>query len=195
VVSSIAYGTAGVANNLGATAASAGPGNGSPLTTSSMTYDVFGNVATTVGPLGWAQTTAYFYDADRQPAGTIGPEPAGATTYPAVRYTFSANGQATLIEQGTTTSQANLSTFTSLQQQAIGYDTLGRQTQTSLASGGATQNLVQYTYDNANNLTCTAVRMNPAAFASRRCRPACWAPWDRTGLIGSPSTPTTPPTS
>jgi YD repeat-containing protein len=100
VVSSITYGTPGVANNLGATSASAGAGVGSPLTTSSVTYDVFGNVATSVGPLGSAQTTAYFYDADRQPTGVIGPEPAGATTYPALRYTFSANGQPTLIEQG-----------------------------------------------------------------------------------------------
>jgi hypothetical protein len=152
VVSSIAYGTAGVANNLGATSASSGPGNGSPLTTSSVTYDVFGNVATTVGPLGSAQTTAYFYDADRQPAGVIGPQPAGSTTYPAPRYTFSANGQMTLMEQGATTSQASLSTFSSLQQQAVGYDSLGRKTQTSLASGGVTHTLVQHTYDNANNL-------------------------------------------
>jgi RHS repeat-associated protein len=71
-----------------------------------------------------------------------------------------------LIEQGTTTSQTGLATFSSLQQQVIGYDAFGRQVQTSLTSGGVTQTLVQYTYDNANNLTCTALRMNPSAFAS-----------------------------
>jgi putative protein-disulfide isomerase len=39
VVSSIGYGTPGVANNLGATSASSGPGNGSRLTSPSVTYD------------------------------------------------------------------------------------------------------------------------------------------------------------
>ena len=166
VVSSIAYGVAGVANNLGATSAAAGPGNGPSLTSASTTYDVFGNVATTVGPLGSAQTTAYFYNANRQRTGVIGPLVSGASTYPAVRTTYSGAGQPTLVEQGTTTSQSGLSTFSSLLQQSAAYDGLGRVTQTSLASGGTTQSLTYYTYDNANRLTCTAARMNPAAFSS-----------------------------
>ena len=72
----------------------------------------------------------------------------------------------TLAEQGTTTSQSSLSTFSSLLQSSITYDALGRKALTSLVSGGATQSLVQYTYDNANRLTCTAVRMNPSTFSS-----------------------------
>ena len=48
----------------------------------------------------------------------------------------------------------------------MAYDGLGRVTQTSLTSGGTIQSLSQYTYYNANRLTCTAARMNPAAFSS-----------------------------
>jgi RHS repeat-associated protein len=134
-----------------------------------LTYDGFGNVATVVGPLGSAQTTAYFWDADRQPAGLIGPKPSGQSTYVATRYTFSANGQPTLVEQGTATSQAAAglgSGFTSLYQESIGYDSLGRRVGVSLASGGTTQSLTQYAYDNASNLVCAATRLNSAEFAS-----------------------------
>jgi hypothetical protein len=49
------------------------------------------------------------------------------------------------VQQGTMTSQASLSSSSSLLQPAIGSDTLGRQAQTSLTSGGTTQTLVQYT--------------------------------------------------
>jgi RHS repeat-associated protein len=166
VVSGISYGSTGVANNLGVTSASAGPGNGAALTTSSQTYDAFGNVATTVGALGASQTTVYFYNANRQPTGIIAPLAAGASAYPATRYSYNAAGQTTMIEQGTTPNQGGLSSFTSVTQQTIGYDAVGRQSTVAAAGGGTTTSFAQYTYDNANRLTCTALRMNTATFSS-----------------------------
>jgi hypothetical protein len=59
----LARGTSGVANNLGLTSVPSGLRNGAALTTSSQTHDVFGNVATTVGPPGPSRTTAYLNDA------------------------------------------------------------------------------------------------------------------------------------
>ncbi len=166
VISSLTYGTAGVANNLGLTATASGSGVTPSMTTSSLAYDNFGNVVTVVGPLGSTQTTTLFYDADRNTSGVIGPLPSGSSSYPATRYTYNAGNQLTLAEQGTTTSQASLTSFSSMIQQATAYDIVGRQVQTSVASGGTTQSLTQYAYDNANRLTCTAVRMNASAFAS-----------------------------
>ncbi len=150
-----------------------------------MTYDVFGNVAKSVGPLGASQTTAYFWDADRQPSGIIGPQPSGLSTYVATRYTFSANGQPTLIEQGTATSQTSTglgSGFTALYQQSIGYNFLGRQVSVSLANSGTTQNLAQYAYDNAGHLVCTATRLNSAEFSSPPISACVMGPLGSNGL-------------
>ncbi len=165
VVSTLSYGTSGVANNLGLTATSAGPGSGGTLTSASVTYDPFGNVATATNPTG--HVTTFAWDADRQPYWVIGPQPNGATTtWPAIVYAFSQNGQVTNIYQGTVTSPSSLTGFVTTQQQTNTYDTLGRETATSLVSGTTPQTLTQFAYDNANNLVCTSVRMNPAVFTS-----------------------------
>jgi RHS repeat-associated protein len=166
VVSNLTYGTAGVANNLGLTAASAGPGNGSALTSASLTYDIFGNVATTVGPLGSSQTTTYAWDADRQLQWVIGPQASGASTWPAVQYTFNTVGQITSLQQGTVTSASSFTGFTPTVIANSAYDTLGRLLSSSLVSGTTPQTLTQYAYDNANNLICSSVRMNSAVFSS-----------------------------
>lgn len=46
------------------------------------------------------------------------------------------------------------------------YDTIGRAVQQSLVAGGATQTVVQMSYDAANRRDCTAQRMNSAIFGS-----------------------------
>lgn len=166
VKTTLAYGSSGVANNLGATSATIASGTGTPSSTSSQTFDNYGNVATTVGPLGSAQTTAYFYDLDRNVLGVIGPLASGQSTYPALVYTWSPNGQVSEIAHGTSPNQTSLVGVTVLEQQTIAYDALGRKAQASFASGGTTQTLSQWTYDNANHLVCTAVRMNLSTFAS-----------------------------
>ena len=166
VLTTLVYGTTGVANNLGATSVTTASGTGTPSATSSQTYDNYGNVVASTGPLGSGQTLALFYDLNRDVLGVIGPLATGQTTYPALVYTWSPNGQVTEIAHGTATSQSSLTGVTVLEQQNISYDAIGRKVQASFVSGGTTQSLAQWTYDNANNLVCTAVRMNPSTFAS-----------------------------
>jgi len=166
----IIYGTTGVANNLAPTSVSSGSGDGVLTATTVTTYDAVGNLFTVQSPLGAAQTVRYRYDAGRQLVGVVGPDPdgAGPLLNPAIRITYNLDGQPTLVERGTVMSQSDpdWANFVSLEQQATSYDTVARKTQTSFASGGVTQSLVQYGYDNANRLTCTAVRMNTATFGS-----------------------------
>jgi RHS repeat-associated protein len=163
--STLTYGAAGSANNLGLTQVVNAAGDSSVSATTSQTFDNYGNVATTTGPLGSAQKTAYFYDLNRQLLGVVGPLGAGQTTYPALVYTWSPNGQVTQVTHGKTTTQT-IASVTVLEQQNIAYDALGRQTQASFVSGGTIQTLAQWTYDPANRLVCTATRMNPALFAT-----------------------------
>ena len=168
VKSTIVYGTVGAANNLLPTSISTGSGNGSLTATTSTTYTTDGDVATTVGPLGAGQKTVYTYDFDREAIGVFGPEASSTTGYPTTRTTHNSDGLVTKVENGSDTNQndATFATFSSLEQHNTIYDSLDRAAQHTLTSGGVTYNVTQNTYDNANRLTCTAVRMNPAVFGS-----------------------------
>ncbi len=164
-------GGASLASNLLPLTVTSGAGDGSLSATTTMTYDQYGDLETVNGPLaGSADTTRTYYDAMRQVVGVIEPDPdgAGALLYRASRTTYNLNGQVTSVETGTATGQADssMSSFAALDQTATSYDAAGRMSQTSLVAGGATQAVTQYAYDTANRLTCTAVRMNPAAFGS-----------------------------
>jgi RHS repeat-associated protein len=165
------YGTSGVANNLVPTQTSSGSGDATLTATSAFTYDNIRNLLTVDGPLaGGDDTTRYRYDAARQVIGVIGPDPdgAGAGKHRALRFTYNADGQTTLVERGTVNSQsdADWANFAALQRQATSYDFIGRATLQTLASGSTTHEAVQFSYDAANRLECTAVRMNPAIFAA-----------------------------
>jgi RHS repeat-associated protein len=164
-------GSSGVASNLLPLTVTSGAGDGSLSATTAMTYDQYGNLETVNGPLaGSADTTRTYYDAMRQVVGVIGPDPdgTGALLYRASRTTYSLNGQVTSVEIGTATGQAegSMASFVALDQTVTSYDAVGRTSQTSSVAGGATQAVTQYAYDTANRLTCTAVRMNAAAFGS-----------------------------
>lgn len=59
------------------------------------------------------------------------------------------------------------SAFTVLSTTEITYNALGlKETERVKGSGGTTVSLTQYSYDAADRLECTAVRMNPAVYAS-----------------------------
>lgn len=167
------YGSSGVANNLLLVSKTVAAGDGSLSATTSWTYDALGNKLTEDGPLaGTADTTRWRYDARRRVVGVITPDPDGAgTTYKfrATRNTYDAAGRLTKVEQGTVNSQSDTdwTAFAPLQTTEITYDALDRKVRewTYGASEG-TQSLTQYSYDLAGRLECTAVRMNPATFAS-----------------------------
>jgi RHS repeat-associated protein len=160
--------TAGTANNLLPISSSSGAGDSSLTATASTTYDMFGNVATTTDPLG--HVTASFFDADREPLGSIGPDPdgTGSLKYRARRNTYNADGMVTLTEQGTATANtlAAFNAMTTLQQVATTYDSADRKTQLSAQAGGSTYAVAQYSYDTLGRLQCTAQRMNPATFGA-----------------------------
>jgi len=167
----IVYGTTGVANNLLPTSSSSGAGDGSLTATTAITYDIIGNALTVDGPLsGTADTARYRYDAARQLVGVTTPDPDGAGSLKprAVRYVYNLDGQAATVEAGTVNSQsdADWAAFATAETVAISYDTIGRKVKETLASGGTTYAAQQYSYDNANRLDCTAVRMNSAIFGS-----------------------------
>jgi RHS repeat-associated protein len=141
-----------------------GAGNGSVSASESFTYDAIGNAVTHTDPL--SHLTRYVYDADRRPTEIVGPDPdgAGALKNRAQRNTYGPSGPVTLVEQGT--ANADGSGFGALQQVASAYDSANRLIQQSAIAGGSTYAVVQYGYDAAGRLQCTAQRMNSAVFGS-----------------------------
>ena len=170
VKATIAYGSAGVANNLLPTSVSKGSGDGALTATTSRAYDIFGNVTSIDGPLaGTADTSGFQYDANGQLTMSISPDPdgAGALKMRAQRFTYDANGNVTKVEAGTTTSLTGTFTpVTSGERVERTYDSIGRKITDALVSGTGTSALTQYSYDSKGRLSCTAQRMNPSVFGS-----------------------------
>ncbi|WP_454886193.1 RHS repeat-associated core domain-containing protein [Sphingomonas oryzagri] len=169
VKATIGYGpqTAGTANNLLAVSVAKGSGDGTLTSTTAATYDPFGNLASVDGPLaGTADTSTYFFDADRELTEAVGPDPDGTGSLKnrAQRNTYNADGLVTLVEQGTANPDGG--SFSALQDIATGYDSVDRKAQDSAQAGGTTYAVAQYSYDAASRLQCTAQRMNPSTFAS-----------------------------
>jgi RHS repeat-associated protein len=171
VKTTISHGTPGTANNLLPTAVAKGAGDGSLTATTSMTYTPEGDLATMTGPLGAAQTTNYFYDADRERTGIIYPNPGGSEGLPsrAEKYTYgSPDGLLTEAEAGTDTSQTDstFASFTSLKQVTMVPDSLDRPSKVTVTGSGTTFAVTQFAYDPSNRVTCTAVRMNPSTWGA-----------------------------
>jgi hypothetical protein len=152
------------------TSVTTGSGDGALSRTETYAYDNIGNLISVTKPMGSANAatpTVYIYDADRRKTGEIGPAPTGNGHYRATRTTYDGDGRIILDETGYTTSQSDttFSTFVSLEQAASVYDASGRKIQDAHSGGGVTSTLTQYSYDALDRLICTAVRMNPSAFA------------------------------
>lgn len=96
-------GSASQASNVLPVSATQGSGSGNLTATTSVGYDNIGNVTASTGPLGANQTTVYFYDADREKTGFIGPNPGNSEglPYPATQITYNADGLVTKVQTGT----------------------------------------------------------------------------------------------
>ena len=168
----IAYGTAGVGNNLLPTSTSSGNGTGTLTATTAMTYTTVGDVASVDGPLpGTGDTTRFRYDLGRQRIGVVGPDPDGAGTLlnRARRFTYSPRGQVTLVEAGTVAgiTDPDWAAFATLQRQQMTYDEYARPVVSRQQGADATTHtLQQVSYDAAGRPDCSTTRMNPATFAS-----------------------------
>jgi RHS repeat-associated protein len=146
-------------------------GDGSLSRSLTATYDGIGNLITIDGALaGSTDTTRYRYNAARQVVGIVEPDPDGVSPLPhqAVRTTFNVDGQPTLVERGTVTSQSDAAwaAFTPHAQVATTYDANARKIAERTQAGGTTFALTSYSYDARGRLECATQRMNPSAFAS-----------------------------
>ncbi|MEG3148338.1 RHS repeat-associated core domain-containing protein [Sphingomonas sp. ZT3P38] len=142
-------------------------------------------------PLAWpgaamAQSTAspftagHRYDKMQRLTGEISPDPdgAGPLHHAAVRNSYDAAGRLIQIDTGELAAWQPESIepkdwigFTVFKSVKTAFDPMDRKvtesTVTTSGSGDLTYILTQYSYDAVGRLECTAVRMNPAAFASR----------------------------
>lgn len=164
----IAYATP----NLQISSVTVASGNGALSATNAYIYDAHDNISSIDGPLaGSSDTDYFFYDANRRPAGAIGPDPDGAGGNPrqASRATYDTGNRVIKLETGTATgtAQSNLDAMTVLRTIETAYDGNGRKTVEKLkGSDGVVAQLIQYSYDSVGRIECTAQRMNPAAFGS-----------------------------
>lgn len=121
-------------------------------------------------------TSAVRYDANGRVTGTIAPDPdgGGPLGYAATRTTYDASGRPTRVENGELSTwhsedvaPATWSGFTMLAMVDFTYDLMDRKlTEMTRGSDWAPVSLVQYSYDTAGQLECTAQRMNPAAYGA-----------------------------
>lgn len=121
-------------------------------------------------------TYATRYDALGRVTGSIAPDPdgAGALKHAATRTIYDARGNPIRGETGELASwqseavaPASWPGFTVLTTAETTFDALNRKmVERVKGSGGVTISLMQYSYDNRGRLECTAVRMNPAVYAS-----------------------------
>jgi RHS repeat-associated protein len=162
-------------------------GNGALVQTSAFTWDKLGNTLTVDGPLaGSGDTTRYRYDVAGQLVGTVSADPdgTGPLVHLAARYTYNADAQITVTEQGRVGGQSDSdwAAFAADVKSVTTYDSFGRPaTAAQVAPSGTAQfSLTQYGYDLAGRLTCTAQRMN--------------APTIQTALPVDACTPMTPGT-
>ena len=157
--------------NLQVSSVTVASGNGTISATTAYSYDTADNLKTIDGPLpGADDTTTLFYDSVNRKIGVIGPDPdaGGGRQRPAERYTYDAESRITRTERGwaSAASDAALTAMTVSDFTDITYDAKGNVIQVALKSGTTTYAVTQFSYDADNRRSCSAVRMNPAVFAS-----------------------------
>lgn len=143
------------------------------------TYTPQGDVESVDGPLsGTVDKVWNYYDAARRLRVTVAPDPdgGGSLAYRATRTTFDADGNPTMIEQGSVASPANCSaannfcasTMTVLAKSTTAYDGFGRQTHDYSINIGTGQpaTVSQISYDVTGRVECVATRMNASVYAS-----------------------------
>ena len=157
--------------NLLPSAVTTAAGDGSISSTVAYAYDGRDNLASIDGPLpGSDDTTTYIYDTLDRRRGVIGADPDGAGSRPraAERYTFDGESRVTKVETGTVTAatEAALNAMTVYQTIDIVFDANGNKIKQTLSGTAGVTQVVQLAYDADQRLKCTALRMNPAIFAS-----------------------------
>lgn len=151
--------------NLLPSSVTKGAGDNSLLATTAYTYTVAGDVATIDGPLaGPGDTTRYYYDAARQPLGSVSADPDGSGPLLRIanRTGYDSWGRVQSQSAGTATDQSDaaLTNMTVYQTSTSTLDDAGRTKSIALSAGGTTFSRVDYQYDAAGRVICVAQRMN-----------------------------------
>jgi RHS repeat-associated protein len=120
-------------------------------------------------------TYAVRYDLMRREVGTITPDPdgTGALIFLAARKTYDPAGRLVKVENGglftwqsESVAPADWTGFVVATHVDLTYDSMGRKVREATGGGGVTAGVTEYGYDLAGRLKCTAVRMNPDAWAT-----------------------------
>jgi RHS repeat-associated protein len=120
-------------------------------------------------------TSGTRFDAERRVTGTIAPDPdgTGPLRFAAVRNSYDLAGRLVKVEKGElaqwqseAVAPADWSGFSVFQTLDTQYDALGRKTREQASGGGIVSSVTEYSYDLAGRPQCTAVRMNPDAWAT-----------------------------
>ncbi len=131
--------------------------------TTSYAFDTAGNVTAIDGPrTDVVDVSNYVWDANRRLRMTINIDPDGGGALPrtAERYVYNADGWYTTLERGTTTSAVGAN-FVPVETTSMAYDTVGNRVRVTTPL-----TVTQTSYDSLDRETCSATRMNPAAFGS-----------------------------
>lgn len=146
-------------------------GDSSITATSSVTYTPLGDVATFDGPLsGTDDTSRFYYDDARQLRASVGPDPdgGGSLVHRVAKSDYNSDGLATTSQLGSVSSPGSWASLTVLQQQDLTYNSAGLVGTAKIASLSADppHAVTQFEYAGGTRVACSAVRMNPATFAS-----------------------------
>lgn len=163
--STVAYGTA----NILPTSVASANGTGTLTATSAFTYDSIGNRLTVDGPLpGTADTSRTRYNAVRQIAGVISPDPDGVSSLRprAIRYSYDQQDRRFLTELGSVLDQSDpaWTNFTQKYQVYSQYDARGVVIRQTKWSSGVDYAVADYLYDTLNRPTCAITYMNSASW-------------------------------
>ena len=164
---SYALSASGSPTNLQPDAIHKRAGNGADLISTYFAYTPAGDVMNVTDALGRSSHSEF--DAMRRKLGDVSPDPDGGSALRprAQLISYDLDGQVTSVKAGTVATWSSSPTSISvLKDEQTQYDSLGRKVQTRLVVGGQIEALTEYSYDAANRLLCTAVRMNKAAFSS-----------------------------
>ena len=164
-VTTIAYPTASVANNAQPTSVTVKAGDNTLAGTTAVAYDIYGRASTMNGPLsGSGDTSMVRYNLAGQIVGKISPDPddAGASKFPAVRYTYNTAGQAYLVETGTVSSltDADWALFSATANTLTEYDAFQRPVRQKLRNGTTLYQVSDTIYDSFSRPQCSIIRMS-----------------------------------
>ncbi|MEG3125143.1 RHS repeat-associated core domain-containing protein [Sphingomonas sp. GB1N7] len=166
-VTEIAYGTPGQPNNLLPTSITVRAGDNSVVTTTTISYDRYGNPVAVDGPLaGAGDTLAIRYNRMREIVGQINAAPAadGSGTRRATRIGRDGAGRVSSFETGTVggLDDAAWNAFSTAQLVTAQYDAKGRPS-ARVALGGSVSQITDFTYDDDDRLRCAAGRSGGAS--------------------------------